>query len=214
MIERLEFSDTWIRKLKPSAERREYFDTYTRGLGVRISTRGDKTFFLMTRFPGGKHPTRRTLFEYSSVNADFGLSAARSLAVSWREGARRGLDVRERERSENAAANASDAAAAESKREAELAEKNVYEFVVERYFTLGTRRLRAGSLSRVRATIERRCLKRWRGKNINKISRSDVIEILEGLRLRGKTAQAFNSFAHMRAFLTGLSLPKMRTLIF
>jgi hypothetical protein len=51
MIAKLKFTDTWIKSLKPSDKQQEFFDAEMKGLGLRLNTRGDKTFFLMARFP-------------------------------------------------------------------------------------------------------------------------------------------------------------------
>jgi hypothetical protein len=43
-------------------------DEEARGLGVRVNDCGLKTFILIARYPGSKHPTRRAIGEYPAVS--------------------------------------------------------------------------------------------------------------------------------------------------
>jgi integrase len=200
MTAKLNFTEAWIKGLKPSGKRQEFFDTHTKGMGLRLNTRGQKTFFLMARFPGSKHPTRRTLFEYSSNNPDCGLSDARVMALLWKKGARHGIDVRARDAADEEARNALDREKEEKKDAEKLVARNTYEYVVRRYLAEGTRHMKAGSLMRFKTTLEGRAMRKWRKKHILEIKRADVKEILEELKNEGKIGQGFNAFAHLRAF--------------
>ena len=76
-------SDRTLRALRPAAagSRYEVMDEEARGLGVRVNDRGLKTFILIARYPGSKHPTRRTIGEYPAVS----LADAREEARLWRK---------------------------------------------------------------------------------------------------------------------------------
>jgi hypothetical protein len=59
-------SDRTLKTLKPAPAGKLYdlADDEVRGLAVRVSERGRKTFVLVTRFPGSNNPTRRSLGTY------------------------------------------------------------------------------------------------------------------------------------------------------
>src|SRR5262249_16148177 len=59
-----------------------------RGLVVRVTDKGTKTFALITRYPGSSNPTRRALGEYDRV----GLAEARKKASKWLDLIERGID--------------------------------------------------------------------------------------------------------------------------
>ena len=63
-------------------------DTVVRGLGMRVSETGRKTFVLVTRFPGSTNPTRRALGQYGTLT----LEQARAKARHWIEQIRKGVD--------------------------------------------------------------------------------------------------------------------------
>src|SRR5437763_547639 len=61
-------SDRTLKALKPAEGKRyELWDVDCPGLGVRVNSKGRKTFVLMTRYPGARHPERRTLGEYDAM---------------------------------------------------------------------------------------------------------------------------------------------------
>ena len=64
------------------------WDTVVPSLGVRVSKTGRRTFVLMTRYPGDKHPARRKLGVYGELS----LEQAREKARSWLELIRKGID--------------------------------------------------------------------------------------------------------------------------
>jgi hypothetical protein len=66
-------------------------DTVVPGFGVRVSETGRRTFILVARFPGYKHPTRRALGEYGALT----LEEARNKARKWHALLSRGTDPKE-----------------------------------------------------------------------------------------------------------------------
>src|SRR5262249_20616073 len=59
--------------------RYEVWDTVVPNFGVRVTDKGHKTFILMARFGGAKHPTRRELGEVGAIT----LANARDKAREW-----------------------------------------------------------------------------------------------------------------------------------
>jgi len=52
-----------LKRAEPG-KRYEVMDSEVRGLGVRVNDRGRKTFILIARYPGSRHPARRSLGKY------------------------------------------------------------------------------------------------------------------------------------------------------
>jgi integrase len=77
-----------LKALRARAQRYEVMDDDTRGMGIRVTENGVKTFILITRFPGHKHPTRRSLGEYPAVS----LAQARETARAWKTLVKAGRD--------------------------------------------------------------------------------------------------------------------------
>jgi hypothetical protein len=75
---------------RPAAEGKTYLvpDGEVRGLHVRVMPSGQRSFVLVSRFPGSTNPTRRSLGAYGTVT----LEAARTKARHWLELIGRGID--------------------------------------------------------------------------------------------------------------------------
>src|SRR5215472_17558153 len=91
--------DRTLKALKPKAQRYELMDNVVRGMGIRVSEKGVRTFILITRFPGHRTPTRRSLGEYPTVS----LEQARAKASLWIELVKRGVDPAVEEERQQAA---------------------------------------------------------------------------------------------------------------
>jgi hypothetical protein len=74
-------TDRTIVDLKPAPQGKRYdaFDGIVPGLVVRVTDKGNKSFVLITRYPGSRHWTRRSLGEFGVIT----LAAAREQARSW-----------------------------------------------------------------------------------------------------------------------------------
>jgi Arm domain-containing DNA-binding protein/integrase-like protein len=83
-------NDRIIKALKPAkpGRRVEVFDSIVPGLSVRVTDAGVKSFTLATRYPGHKHPARRTIGRYGEVS----LERARNTAREWLQLVARGID--------------------------------------------------------------------------------------------------------------------------
>src|SRR5262245_26448653 len=92
-------TDKLLKALKPKAQRYEIMDDDTRGMGIRVTEKGVKTFILIPRFPGHRTPTRRSLGEYPIVS----LQAAREKARTWKTLVKAGRDPAVEEERQQAA---------------------------------------------------------------------------------------------------------------
>lgn len=168
-------------KLVPGSGQREYFDAALRGFGVRVTTKGARTFFLAYRF-GGK-PRRLTLGPAGEMK----VAAARVKAEEARALIRAGQDPNEARKA--AVAAAVHAAAHRPVTVADLVE----EYLAKR---VRVDKLRsADNLSRLFAL---HVVAAWRERPAREIGRADVIALLDGLRARGLPVQANRVFAAMR----------------
>jgi integrase len=87
-------TDLAIKKLPLKAKPYDKKDTEVRGMRVRVLPSGQKTFVLLTRYPGSSNPTRRALGEYGVMT----LEEAREKAREWRKLIGRGVDPAAQER--------------------------------------------------------------------------------------------------------------------
>ena len=96
-----ELKDLHVKNLKPAPEgkRIDVPDTEVRGLLVRVTEKGTKTFTLYTRYPGHTKPTRRSLGEYGELT----LVEARVKARKWKEMIAGGIDPQAEEEKARAA---------------------------------------------------------------------------------------------------------------
>ena len=64
-----------------AAKRKRYlvYDSVVPGLAVRVSPKGRKTFVMVARFNGNKHPTRRSLGAYGKITLDRAREKAQSI---------------------------------------------------------------------------------------------------------------------------------------
>lgn len=74
----VKLTDAAVRALRPREKRYEIRDTEVRGLALRVSKAGRKTWVIVARF--GRHPARRKLGEYPTLS----LRDARLEAMRWR----------------------------------------------------------------------------------------------------------------------------------
>ena len=62
-------TDRTLQSLKPATSKRRHYDIWDdliQGFGVRVNQDGRRTFILMARYPGSRHPTRRALGQYEN----------------------------------------------------------------------------------------------------------------------------------------------------
>jgi integrase len=154
-------TDRGLKALKAakSGQRYDIADTEVRGLAIRVSDKGQRTFVLIARFPGSNNPTRRALGEYPTLS----LADARDKARQWRELIRKGIDPKVDE---------------ERTRLAEI-RKNAVTFgaVAEDFLR---RHVKGRRQERETARLVRKHLiERWGDRPIANISRHDVVALVE-----------------------------------
>jgi integrase len=163
-------NDRIIKALKPAAagKRREVWDAIVPGVGVRVTDTGAKSFVLVTRYGGAKHPARRTIGSYGELT----LEQARVKARRWLELVGRGVDPQvevERER------------VAEQRKAA-----NTFGAVAEDFIREKCSRERRGF--EVERIIRRDLLPTWDGRPIADITPVDVVLLLKPIKARGEYA--------------------------
>lgn len=136
----------------PAAGQTDCWDAHTRGLGLRISQGGRKTWTVFYRFTGRMR--RLTLGTYPVLS----LADARTLAMTALREAQHGIDP------------------ATAKREARSAESfgELASLYLERYAKAEKRSWREDE-----RILNRDLLPRWRGRKAHEIKRADVIQLLD-----------------------------------
>ena len=85
-------TDRTLKSLPPAISKRRHYDLMddlVQGFGVRVHMDGRKTFILIARYPGSRHPTRRALGQYENGMT---LESARKKAGQWRSLLADGID--------------------------------------------------------------------------------------------------------------------------
>ncbi len=151
----LKLTDLTVKALATEKGQEDFFDSVLPTFGVRVTSRGTKSFFVMYYQWGGKY--RRTLGRYPKL----GLSTARDLARDVMEKVESGVDP------------------GSSRRQAltfgELA--NSY---MELYAKVHKKSWREDE-----RILAKDLLPRWRTRPVITIRRADVVELLDGVALRG-----------------------------
>jgi integrase len=179
---RKKFTDRTLKSIKPAAEGKHYdvWDTDVRGLGVRVSDTGRRTFVMLARFGGkGSNPTRRALGEYDSLS----LVDAREKAQEWRKLIGRGVDpATELER---------------QRREEERKKENSFAAVAVKFIAyIQRQKLRTAAV--MERDLERTFVKAWGARPITEITPDDVKRIIRASVEREVPYQAFHDFALIR----------------
>jgi integrase len=167
-------TDRALKALKPakSGKRYDIMDAVVPGLGVRVSDTGQRSFVLVTRFPGAKNPTRRAIGNYGAVS----LEAARTKARQWLQSIQAGVDPGEQEARQRAA---------------ELrARQNSFAAVCEDFIRDKLSTERCGK--QVEVTLRNEFISRWAALPVSKIAKDDVREVIKAAKERGSRYQARN----------------------
>jgi integrase len=179
---REKLTDLKVKALKPAPAGKRYdlMDAIVPGLGVRVTDKGQRTFVLVTRYPGSFSPTRRALGEYGKI----GLEEARQKARHWHELISKGVDP---------------AKEADRQRQAEAVKReNTFEAVAEEFLKRHVKGQRRGA--DVERDMRRELFPVWGTKPVTEISRRDVVQLVESIADRGATYQAHNVLGHVRTF--------------
>jgi integrase len=176
-------TDRTIKSLakKPAKPGRTYDvpDALVPGLAVRVMSSGARTFVLVTRFPGRKNPTRRSLGAYGAITLD----AARERARVWLDLIRRGIDPGVEE---------------ERQRTAELRKQaHTFAAVAEEYIKVHVSKTRQAAA--VEIAIRREFIARWGERPIAGITSQDVLAVIDAAIERGAPYRAHNLLAFVKS---------------
>ena len=176
-----------LRRNPPKAGQRiDVMDTAVPGFGVRVNDAGALTYILNIRFPGDRHPSRRTLGKPGDKTVAaarvFTLADARDEARRWRGLINVGTDPQsETER---------------LKREAEQRRNNSFAAVAEDFIaSLPSTECRR---KEVEQAIRREFMKPWGSRPIAEITPLDVLQIVKATKAKGHPHQARNLLGHAR----------------
>jgi integrase len=143
-----------IQSLKPApaGKRRIVWDAVVPGLAVRVTDQGKRTFVLVTRYPGSRHPAPRALGAVGALT----LEAARAKAREWLELIGSGVDpaVQAQQRLEQ-----------------------TFQRIAETYFQRKAAAHRSRRLTE--ATLARLVYPTFGQRPIDAISRSDIVRLLD-----------------------------------
>jgi integrase len=165
------------RGVEAAAKGTEVRDTEVRGLRLRVSPKGLRTFILVTRYPGQQNASRRAL---QATN----LRDAREEAAEWKRLVRRGVDPHEEEDCK--------------KQEALRKRKNTFLSVAETYIAELHRRQHRTAYAAERQ-IRGELISQWAELPIADITRSDVVTLVQAIRDRPAAYSAHNTLGHCKA---------------
>ncbi len=171
-----------VEKLKaPGCGQVEYYDQRLPGFGLRLSYRGSKSWFVMTRLDG--QLIRITLGKYPALSLGQAREQARTAVRLTAEG----QDPR--------------VIRLEAKRERQLERQNTFgacaaEFL-ERY---AKPRLRPSTQREYRRILTGADTRFWRDKPLAKIAKRDILDVIERIDQRGSAGAAKRSLVYLRKF--------------
>jgi integrase len=156
-------TDRALKALRPAAAgaRYEIFDAVVPGLAVRVTATGSRSFVLVSRYPGSKHPTRRAIGEYGAVTLD----QARAEARKWLALLQQGKDPKvEQERA----------------RQAELRKQaHTFTNVAEEYIKSHASKKRTARV--IARDIRKELIGRWGARPVADITREDVKTLIKDI---------------------------------
>jgi integrase len=154
MLAKKPLTDRAIAGAKPAAtgQRRLVWDGLVPGLALRVTDTGSKSLVLVTRYPGSRHPTARSLGSVGAIS----LAEARDTAREWLAQIRKGVDP-----------------------QAQALERQGQTFtaIAEGYFTRKAKDLR--SKGKMEAALVRLVYPTLGHRPIDSITRSDMVRLLD-----------------------------------
>ena len=175
MSNEVNFTDAWLRKLKPPVEREDFRDRGTRGLQLRSSPSGVKTFSFVFRL--GSKMGRATLGKYPDVDLKF----ARTKADEFRKLVSQGIDPRSEKR-------------AKRRLQEMTVELMVHEFI-QTYA-----KPKNSSWKQAESNLRLYLSNFYGTQPISEVTRADIHQILDDLIARDKQTAANRALAHIRKF--------------
>jgi integrase len=141
------------------------------GLAVRVTDRGEKSFVLVTRYPGSPHPTPRSLGKVGTIS----LADVREKARAWYKLISSGVDP--------------------AKAQAEAA-ANTFQAICEEYMAREGSKLRSAEWRR--HVLERLVYPAIGTKPISEIRRSDIVRLLDKIQDQSGPAMADKALGIIR----------------
>ena len=169
------FTDAWLRKLKPPVEREDFRDRGTRGLQLRSSPSGVKTFSFVFRL--GSKMGRATLGRHPDVDLKF----ARTKADEFRKLVSQGIDPRSEKRTKR-------------RLQEMTVELMVHEFI-QTYA-----KPKNSSWKQAESNLRLYLSNFYGTQPISEVTRADIHQILDDLIARDKQTAANRALAHIRKF--------------
>jgi integrase len=160
--------------------RRFVMDAAVSGFGVKVTETGSRSYVLIKRYPGFRHPAPRELGKCDAMS----LEEAREKARAWLRLIARGTDPAEHEREIQLAAA--------RKRE------NSFAAVAEEFFKDKLASERRGR--DVERDMRREFVTAWGNRPIADITTEDVLQVIRAVKQRGTPAFARNLLGYIRRF--------------
>jgi Arm DNA-binding domain/Phage integrase, N-terminal SAM-like domain len=165
----------------PPSGQVDYFDKHLASFGLRVSSKGAKSFFVMTRVHGklirvtlGRHPSLSLKDARAKAGAVFGMASA-------------GTDPRDVER--------------DRKQREREATGNTFGQVAQEFMAkYGRVRLRPNTIDEYQRAFFGADTKHLRQRPISKITRQDIIAVMDNMQARGATTSADRTLAYLRKF--------------
>jgi integrase len=147
-------TDRAIAAIKPAppGKRLLVWDALVPGLGVRVTDKGQRSFVLVTRYPGSKNPAPRTIGKVGAI----GLADARSVGQEWLRQIGQGIDPSQ---------------AAQAKAE------GTFQAICTDYLARDGSKLRSAEWQR--GQLARLVYPALGARQIGEIKRSDVVKLLD-----------------------------------
>ncbi|MCA8254823.1 integrase arm-type DNA-binding domain-containing protein [Burkholderia sp. AU31624] len=166
----------------------EYLDTLMPGLRLRVSSKGAKTWTVLTRalVAGEKKLVRTTLGHYPAMK----LALARDAAAAYMRAVQEGVDPR-------AAKAAREAAKVEESR-------NTFGAVRDRFLkekAKGVKALKANTLDEYERVLKSADFADWENRPLKVISRAQVRSVIDQIEGRVSSVTANKAFVYLRAML-------------
>jgi integrase len=169
-------TDRGIRALPPAplGKRHLAWDALVRGLAVRVTDRGQRSFVLITRYPGSRHPAPRSLGRVGAIS----LEDARTKAREWLKQISSGIDP--------AQAQAT-------------AARDTLQAICTEYLARDGSKLR--SVDWRRAALERLVYPALGSRPIVEVRRSDIVRLLDKIEDKNGPAMADQTLAILRKIM-------------
>lgn len=159
----------------PKGKRYDVMDSIVPGFGVRVTSNGRKSYFLLTRYPEHKNPTRRTIARFGEME----LAQARNVARKWLELIIAGVDP---------ATISEPKVEARRKPKAKVAvifeHEMLFSYVCEEFYQKHVVRKGLRRAYETRRIIDKELLPRWSDRLFVDVRRRDIALMLDEIEER------------------------------